>query len=179
LLPFDIPPIFLAFSDRDETWAAWLEALPRLVRDIVDEWDLTFDGPPLHGYCALVVPVRTTGGGPAVVKFTWPHDEAEHEHLGLQALQGDGMVCLYRADPKRHVMLLERLHDAEDLTSAPDIEACEIIANLYRRIHIPALPQLRTLTSYISRWNADLGKLPTTATFITRTCSRRIVSPGS
>jgi len=163
LLPFDIPPTFLAFSDRDETWAAWLEALPRLVRDIVDEWDLTFDGPPLHGYCALVVPVRTTGGGPAVVKFTWPHDEAEHEHLGLQALQGDGMVCLYRADPKRHVMLLERLHDAEDLTSAPDIEACEIIANLYRRIHIPALPQLRTLTSYISRWNADLGKLPTDA----------------
>lgn len=41
MIPFGIPPTFLAFSDRDETWAAWLEALPRLVRDIVDEWELT------------------------------------------------------------------------------------------------------------------------------------------
>ena len=163
VLPFQIPQTFLAFADRGEAFAAWLEALPRLVRDIVDEWELTFDGPPMHGYCALVVPVRTTVGEPAVVKFAWPHDEEEHEHLGLQAWQGDGMVRLYRADPKRHVMLLERLHASEDLTSVWDVEACQIVAGFYRRIHIPALPQLRTLTSYISRWNADLERLPTDA----------------
>lgn len=163
MLPLGIPPTFLAFTGRDETWAAWLEALPRLVRDVVDDWELTFDGPPMHGYCALVVPVRTTVGEPAVLKFTWPHDEAEHEHLGLQALQGDGMVRLYRADPKRQVMLLERLHAGEDLTFVSDVVAARIVADFYRRIHIPAPPQLRTLTSYISRWNADLERLPTDA----------------
>lgn len=160
MLPFDIPPAFLAFADRGATWPVWLEALPRLVREIVDEWELTFDGPPMHGYCALVVPVRTTVGGTAVLKFAWPHEEDEHEVLGLQALQGNGMVRLYRADPKRHVMLLERLHAGEDLTAVWDVEACEIVAGFYRRIHIPALPQLRTLTSYMSRWNADLGRMP-------------------
>ena len=163
MLPFEIPPTFCAFAGRGEDWTAWLAALPRLVRDIVDEWELTFDGPPMHGYCALVVPVRTTGGGPAVVKFAWPHDEEEHEHLGLQALAGDGTVRLYRADPQRHVMLLERLHADEDLTSVADVEAAQIVAAFYRRIHIPALPQLRTLTSYISRWDADLERLPTDA----------------
>ena len=157
-LPFEISAAFLAFADRGEKFAAWLDTLPGLVHDVVEEWELTYDGAPMHGYCALVVPVRTTGGRPAVVKFAWPHDEEEHEHLALQALQGNGMVRLYRADPKRHVMLLERLHP-EDLTSVWDIEACEITAGFYQRIHIPAPPQLRTLTSYISRWNADMELL--------------------
>jgi streptomycin 6-kinase len=64
LLPFDLPAGLLAFSDREPQWADWLEELPRLVRSVVQEWDLTYDGAPTHGYCALVVPVRTTGGRP-------------------------------------------------------------------------------------------------------------------
>ncbi len=162
MIPFDIPAGLRAFGDRDESRAGWLAALPRLVRDVVEEWELTYDGAPLHGYCALVVPVRTTGGRPVVLKLAWPHDEEEHEHLGLQALQGNGMVRMYRADPNRHVMLLERLH-TEDLTTVGDVDACEVVAGLYRRIHIPALPQLRTLTSYIERWTADLESLPNDA----------------
>ena len=162
-LPFAIPPGLHAFADRGDDYRSWLDALPGLVRDIVDEWALSCDGAPMHGFCALVLPVRTTGGRPAVAKFAWPHDEEEHEHLGLQALQGNGIVQMYRADPKRHVMLLERLHADEDLRTVPDVEACEIIAGLYRRIHIPALPQLRTLTSYVDRWTADLRQLPKNA----------------
>lgn len=158
MLPFDLPPGLLEFADRGADWARWLDALPRLVRDVVADWELTYDGMPTHGFCALVVPVRTTGGRPAVVKFAWPHDEEEHEHLGLQALQGNGAVRLFRADPKRHVMLLERLHADESLIGLDDIEACEIVAGLYRRIHIPALPQLRTLTSHVARWSTELGQ---------------------
>jgi len=158
-LPFVIPPGLLAFQDRDETWPRWLAALPRLVLDIAHEWELTFDGAPMHGYCALVVPVRTADGRPAVVKFAWPHDEEEHEHLGLQACAGNGMVRMYRADPRRQVMLLERLHSRQDLTTVPALEACEIVGGLYGRIHIPAVPQLRTLTSYIQTWNDGLRNL--------------------
>ncbi|MDQ3481206.1 MAG: hypothetical protein M3423_07740, partial [Actinomycetota bacterium] len=58
-LPFEIPAGLLAFSERGEDWAAWLDALPRLVRDIVAEWELTYDGQPMHGFGALVVPVRS------------------------------------------------------------------------------------------------------------------------
>ena len=166
-LPFEIPPVFAAFASRSEQWASWLGELPRLVRNVVEEWELTYDGAPLHGSCALLLPVRTTGrttgGRPAMVKFAWPHGEEEHEHLALQVLQGNGAVRMHRADPKRHVMLLERLHADESLNSVGDIEACEIIAGLYRRIHVPAPPQLRTVTSYLGRWNEDLAALPTGA----------------
>ncbi len=160
MIPFDIPARLLAYRDRDETWHSWLDGLPRLVHDVVEEWELGYDGPPRHGECALVVPVRTTGGRPAVVKLAWPHQEEQHEHLALEALRGNGMVRMYRADPRRHVMLLERLHSDEDLRRVPVQEACEVVAGLYRRIHVPASPQLRPLTGSIARWADDLARLP-------------------
>jgi streptomycin 6-kinase len=159
----EIPAELLSFSDREESWAGWLAALPRLVRDIFGEWRLTLDGRPRNGFCALVVPALAEDGRRTVVKFAWPHDEEEHEHLMLQAIHGDGLVELYRADPRRHVMLLERLDAERDLRSVGDLEACEITASMYDRIHIPALPQLRTLTSYIERWTDDLRVLPRAA----------------
>ena len=50
---------------------------------------------------------------------------------------------------------------SEDLAELWDVEACEIVAGLYARLHVPALPQLRRLTSYVERWLDDLaGGLP-------------------
>ncbi len=158
-LPFDIPAGLKAFAERGAEWTAWLDALPGLVRDVMSEWELSYDGDPSHGFCALVVPVRTSTGTAAVVKFAWPHDEEEHEYLALKTLAGNGVAQLYRADPKRHVMLLERLHADRDLTGVDVIEACEVVAGLYRRIHVPAPAQLHTLTSYIARWNDELRHL--------------------
>lgn len=39
------------------------------------------------------------------------------------------------------------------------MEACEIVAGLYPRIHVPAPPQLRPLTSYVARWNDALAAM--------------------
>jgi streptomycin 6-kinase len=86
-------------------------------------------------------------------------DESDFEHLALQHWHGNGTVLLLRADPRRRAMLLERLHP-RDLTTIGDLEACEVVAGLYGRIHVPALPQLRKVTSYVERWTADLEALP-------------------
>jgi streptomycin 6-kinase len=158
-LPFAIPPALQAQADLGEDWAAWLDSLPRMAAEVVDDWQLRLDGGPTHGYCSLVVPVRTASGRPAVLKVGFPDEESEHEHLALQHWHGRGTVQLLRADPKRRAMLLERLH-AEDLTELWDVEACEVVAALYPRLHVPAPPQLRTLTSYVERWGADLAALP-------------------
>lgn len=157
-----IPSGLLAFKGRDDDWYRWLDALPRLVSDLLDEWALTVDGPSMHGFGAVVVPVTTADGEPRVLRVAWPHDEQEHEHLGLQAWAGNGTVLMYRAAPARAAMLLERLH-TRDLRSVDDLEACEITARFYERLHIPALPQLRTLSSYIERWTDNLAALPPSA----------------
>jgi streptomycin 6-kinase len=158
---------------RGPAWAAWVDALQRLVADVLEEWELAVDGVPMHGFCALVVPVRTAGRRPAILKVAFPDEESEHEHLALQHWHGNGAVQLLRADPRRRAMLLERLHP-EDLTGLWDVEACEVVAGLYGRIHVPAPPQLRRLTSYVERWAADLDELPRSAPI-----PRRLVEQAS
>jgi streptomycin 6-kinase len=158
LLPFDLPPTFLAHARRGDDWAAWIDGVPRMVRDLLDEWDLVVDGEPMHGWTALVVPVRA-GGRDAVLKVAWPHEGCQHEILALQHWHGRGAVLLLRADPRRNAMLLERL-SSRDLTQIGAIDACEVIAGLYGHLHRPAPPQLLTLSSYIGRYTEDLERLP-------------------
>ena len=156
-LPVDV----LAMRDRGDDWAAWVDRLPALARDLLDEWDLTVDGALMNGFCSLVVPVLTADGQRSVLKLHTDADadESDFEHLALQHWHGNGTVLLLRADPRRRAMLLERLHP-RDLTTIGDLAACEVVAGLYGRIHVPALPQLRTITSYVERWTADLEALP-------------------
>jgi len=154
----DLPAGVLGFAERGPDWAAYVERLPRLFRELTEEWGLEVDGEPTHGYVSLVVPVRREGE-PAVLKLSFPDVEGRHEGLALQRLGGDGAVRLLSADPHRSVMLLERLHPT-DLDSLPVLEACEVVAGLYPRIHVPALPQLLSVTTYLDRWTPQLRDLP-------------------
>ena len=144
-------------------WADWLQRLPRLVGDLAQEWRLSADGEAMTGSWSLVLPVRTDTGDAAVLKVSChADDEGVHEALALQHWAGRGTVRLLRADPGRRALLLERLH-REDLNTVAELEACEIVARCYRRLHVPALPQLRTVTSYLERWLDALDALPAQA----------------
>ncbi|MFY9915688.1 MAG: aminoglycoside phosphotransferase family protein [Nocardioidaceae bacterium] len=141
-------------------WATWFERLPSLVATMLEEWQLSVDGAAMNGFCSLVVPVRTGSGDQAVLKLTFDgDDESLHEGLTLQHWGGRGTVRLLRAEPARRALLLERLHP-RDLTEIEDVEACEIVAAFYARLHVPALPQLRTVTSYVEEWLDALARLP-------------------
>jgi streptomycin 6-kinase len=160
--PPDLPDGVLGMARRGPDWADWVDRLPGLLTGLLEEWQLTTDGLMMHGFVALVVPVRTAGGRAAVLKVSFPDEESEHEHLALQHWGGRGAVSLLRADPHRSAMLLERLHQ-ERLLETWDLEACEIVAGLYGRLHVPALPQLRSLTTYVDRWAGQLADLPRNA----------------
>jgi streptomycin 6-kinase len=157
-----LPDGVLGMARRGPAWADWVDALPGLVEALLEEWQLATDGWMMHGYVALVVPVRTTSNRPAVLKVSFPDEESEHEHLALQHWHGRGAVQLLRADPHRAAMLLERLHP-ERLTELWDLEACEVVAGLYAQLHVPAMPQLRPLTGYVERWAGELAELPRSA----------------
>ncbi len=153
-----LPAGVLAFAERGPDWAGFVERLPRQVRELTAEWSLEVDGDPAYGFCSLVVPVRRDGE-PAVLKLTFPDVESEHEALALQRLAGEGAVRLLSADPHRSALLLERLHTT-DLDSLPVLDACEVVAGLYPRLHVPAPPQLRPVTTYLDRWTPQLRALP-------------------
>ncbi len=162
-MPVEIPAAFREYAARSAEWRAWLDALPALLRSVLDEWVLAPDGAATHGSNALVVPVRTVDGEAAMLKLGWPHWEAEHEHLALRDWDGAGAVRLLRADPRRSLLLLERADAAHDLTSLPALEACEVVTGLYRQLHVPAPPQLHRLSTVAGRWSAELLALPRSA----------------
>lgn len=148
---------------RGEAWAAYVDALPRLLRELSEEWGLTAEpdepgGEVAHGFASVVVPVRREGE-PAVLKLGFPDEESEHEALALQRWGGEGAVRLFAADPRRRALLLERL-EPTDLGELWDVEACEVVAGLYARLHRPAPPQLRRLTDVVDRAVPGLRALP-------------------
>jgi len=154
-----IPPELLAQAVRGEDWAAWLDRLPRSTADLMDEWHLRPTGPTLHGSCSLVVPVIDADGVPGGLKVSFDgDDESLHEALALQHWGGRGAVRLRRADPHRRAMLLDWLA-GPDLADAWDVEACEVVGGLYGRLHVPALPQLATVASFVEQWLRELDEL--------------------
>ena len=128
------------------------------VDDLVAEWDLRPDGDAIRTSRADVLPMRTRDGASAVLKM----GQSEHEHLLLRRWNGDGAVRLLRADPHRGALLLERLRP-ESLERLSDVDACDVVAGLYGRLHVPAMPQLPTLTSVLEQWEATFAALPRNA----------------
>lgn len=138
-------------AEPDISGDDWLRSLPKLLSGTMARWELTPDGDPRHGVCALVVPVRTADGASASLKIAWPHTESRHEHLALRAWDGNGAVPLLAADPSRSTMLLARLDADRDLLTVPLEEACAVIGGLLARLDRPALPQLARLSRWAQR----------------------------
>ncbi len=158
-MPLPVPAGLLSQRELGEDWARWLDRLPRLAEELLAEWRLTPSAAPLHGYCSLVLPVTDADGTAGALKITFDgDDESLHEALALQHWSGRGAVRLLRADPRRRAMLLAWL-PGPDLADTWDVEACEVVGGLYGRLHIPALPQLASVESYVEGWLRDLDGL--------------------
>jgi streptomycin 6-kinase len=153
-----LPAPVLAFADRGPDWAAFVDALPRTVEELLDGWHLEPEGALLHGECALVLPVRTDDDGEAVLKVGFVDEESRHEHLTLATWDGRGAVRMLRADPARGALLLERAGPTA-LTSRPVLEACEVVAGLFPLLHVPAPRRLVPLSSLVGRWTEELHAL--------------------
>jgi streptomycin 6-kinase len=133
-----------------------LAKLPALTGEFMDRWQLQADGPVMHGVCALVLPVRRSDGTSAMLKLTWPHEEARYEHLALAAWNGAGAVHVLEADA--FVMLLERLHADRDLSAVPLDDALACIGDLLRRLNaLRADGPFTRLADLIAEWSAEFA----------------------
>lgn len=171
-----LPSAVQAMAGRGANWSSWVDGLPRLIEEILADWDLTQTGALSPGDASVFVPVRSDRDEAAMLKIGVPSHDSEHEHLALQHWQGRGAPRLLRAAPRRRVLLLETWRPV-DLTDLWDMEACEIVAELYGDLHRPAPPQLPTLSSYVEGWVADLEQLPRSAA-IPRRLVEQAISVG-
>ncbi|MGS2588163.1 aminoglycoside phosphotransferase family protein [Streptomyces hebeiensis] len=126
---------------------AWVAALPGLVAEFLDRWQLRREGGIGSGEASLVVPVVRADGTRAALRLQMPREETAAALLGLRTWNGNGMVRLLDHDPGGGAMLLERLDGARTLASLDDDDtAMSVLAGLLARLHsVPAPPGLRGL----------------------------------
>jgi streptomycin 6-kinase len=129
----------------------WLEALPQLVRNYLDHWQLTLERVfEPGGQVSLVVYVRRDDGSPAVLKLGLPSPESAQEHAALAHWDGRGAVRLLVAEPADHVMLLERLNGEVPLRSLAESKAMLEAAGTLQRLWV-APPEAHPFTTVADR----------------------------
>lgn len=157
--PDGIPPGLAEQRGFGDRWVAWIDGLGSLADDITDAWELDYDGEPRHGFNGIVFPVRTVDHRPAALKLVLVDEESRGEIPALQRWAGTGAVELWRADPSRGALLLERLGPS-DLNELDDLDACDEVAQLYGELHVAPTPKLPDLRSLVARWLDGVGTLP-------------------
>lgn len=145
----DIPDELAAsqLEFNGEAGRAFIAGLPELAAGFLERWELTLDGPPMHGVAALVLPVVRADGTRAVLKLQLLDEESEGEPVALRIWDGDQAVRLLDHDPTTGTMLLERLDPTRMLSHLGDTrEAVLVIARLLAHLTaVPAPPGMRRL----------------------------------
>lgn len=104
----------------------WLERLPGLVERAVERWGLTVGAPFEDGMSGWAAPV-THPSGAAVLKISYPHDEARHEAAALRVWDGHGAVRLLDSCDEDWALLLRRATPGTALRDEP-VQVSEQIA---------------------------------------------------
>ncbi|MET9632108.1 aminoglycoside phosphotransferase family protein [Lentzea sp. NPDC006480] len=156
----------------------WVSKLPTLATKACSRWRLTPDGELMHGFCAVVLPVRRADGHPAVLKLTWIDHETEHEPLALRLYDGNGAVQLLGHDEELGALLLERLDHTHSLDNEPIELAVGVIGSMLRRHRdLEAPAEIRRLTGELRHHPEVPGKVLDAAREIaTRPMGRSLVN---
>lgn len=153
-----MPEVFAVATRAREGAAAdeWVGALPALVAGLLTRWELEVQGSPLHGYVALVVPVRRPDGWAAMLKVSWVDEESRVEGVALAMWGGAAAVSLLDCAPEDGALLLERLDPHRSLLQVEEEHAVALAATLLRQLHVPPPGGLTNVADIARRWQTTL-----------------------
>jgi streptomycin 6-kinase len=145
-------------ADASLTHGVWLERVPDLVAECVEEWGLRLGEPYEPGAAGYTVRVELPDDTPAVLKLIYPHREAEHEGEALRVWDGDGAIRLLAYDEARWAMLIERCDPGTLLVKADPDLALDVLIGLLPRLWKPVGEPFRPLADEAAWW---IDYLPT------------------
>lgn len=176
---FTIPDALHRPYARTGAGRQWLAALPLVVAESAERWNLSLDlqgREPWHGHGALVLPVLSPHG-PAVLKAAYPHDEALTEPAALDLWSGHGAVRLHASHVDSGTLLLERLDHRRTLMEADMDTALAVWGGLMRRLSLPVddSPGWAGLPSLAERAEQLSDELPADWDDLGRPLDRRLL----
>jgi len=128
------------------------------MRKYLQQWSLRPDGAVINGNNAIVQPVRTPGGVPAMLRLAPPTPHSAHDWLALSLWDGDAAVRMFRHDLADGALLLERLDHTRNLDTLPIDKAVVVAGTLRARLSRPAPTGIRTLQTEAQRWAQELAQ---------------------
>ena len=159
-------------ADASLTHGVWLERVPDLVADCVEEWELVLGEPYEPGAAGHALRAELPDGRPAVLKLIYPDRETEHEADALALWDGEGAVELLARDDERSAMLLERCEPGTTLAAAGADVALDVLIGLLPLLWVEACEPFHTLEDEAAWW---IGYLPEQWERSGRTVERRLV----
>ena len=119
---------------------AWVDDLPDLVAGLEEDWSVTVGRPYAGSTEAFVAEATGVDGTPAVLKVLVPHpgNGAVNEATALRLAGGDGCPLLYRHDPDRRALLMERLGPPMYELGIPLVRRHKILCSIAARVWRPA-----------------------------------------
>jgi streptomycin 6-kinase len=145
-------------ADASLTHGVWLERVPDLIAECVEEWDLQLGDRYEPGAAGYTVRADLPDDTPAVLKLIYPHREAEHEGEALRAWDGDGAIRLLAYDASRWAMLVERCEPGTLLAKVDSDLALDVLIGLLPRLWKPVKEPFRSLADEAVWW---IDYLPT------------------
>jgi streptomycin 6-kinase len=139
-------------ADASLTHGVWLERVPDLVAECVEEWELRLGEPYEAGAAGYTVRADLPDGTPAVLKVVYPHREAEHEGEALRVWDGDGAIRLLAYDEVRWAMLIERCEPGTLLAKADPELALDVLIEVLPRLWKPVGEPFRSLAEEALWW---------------------------
>jgi streptomycin 6-kinase len=135
----------------------WLEQIPALVAGLESDWSITVGRTYDGGSEALVVEATLDDGSPAVLKILVPGrgDAASYEATVLRLAGGEGCPDLFRFDPERGALLMERLGRPLHELGFPLARRLEILTDAAARVWRPAPGCGLPTGAEKARWLAD------------------------
>ena len=146
----------LAWFRESEAGSAWLDRLPRLVDECVEQWSLALGEPFAYAFASLALPATRLDGSKAVLKIQFPDHESELEAAALAHWHGDGAVRLLEYDADRRALLLECCRPGTALKELPPDDALDVFVALLPRLWKPAGAPFRLLAEEAEWWARSL-----------------------
>jgi streptomycin 6-kinase len=159
-------------ADASLTHGVWLERVPDLVAQCVEEWGLQLGEPYPAGAAGYAVRTELPDGRRAVLKLIYPDRESEHEADALALWDGHGAVQLFARDDDLSAMVLERCEPGTTLAEAGADVALTALTALLPRLWIETGEPFHTLEDEAAWW---IGYLPEQWERSNRTVARGLV----
>jgi streptomycin 6-kinase len=156
--------------------AAWIDGLAGLIRGLERDWSIRVGRAHEEGTEAFVADAVLDDGTPAVLKVQLPRRTGgidDHEATVLRLANGDGCPVLYRDDPERGALLMERLGPSMSALGLPYEQRLPHLCDAAARVWRPAPDSGLPTTGEKARWLIDFVTESWTA--LDRPCAERTV----